>query len=71
MTPVGVFGGQRNIRSEARGGEGLGGVPVEVMFGAAGVKVRVPAGQAEQRKMRGGAARGRQGAGWRRGQAAV
>ena len=41
-----------------RGGEGLGGTPVEVMFGAGGVKVQVPAGQAEQRKMRGGVARG-------------
>ena len=47
-----------------RGGEGLGGAPVEVMFGAGGVKVQVPAGQAEQRKTRGGVARGWSAEGW-------
>ena len=46
---------------------------MEVMFGAGGVKVQVPAGQAEQRKnaRRSGEGAGRQSAGWRQGQATV
>lgn len=50
------------------GAEGLGGIPVGVMFGAAGVKMQVPA---EKNARRSGKGAGRQSAGWHQGQAAT